>query len=87
MSNERSLRVVATTMYDILTTLLRSIEEVKEARVRAAAEGQTEAGEYLSLKALGEAEDHLQELILQPEVAEILGQMCETQAEIAGEAA
>ena len=87
MSTERSLRVVATTKFDTLTAVLRSIEEVKEARVRAQADGQTEAGEYLSLKALGEAEDHLQELILQPVVAEMLGQMCETLAEIAGEAA
>lgn len=87
MSTERSLRVVATTKHDILTTLLASIEEVKEARVRAAADGQTEAGEYLSLKALSEAEEQLQQLVLEPVVAEMLGQMCEALAEIAGEAA
>jgi hypothetical protein len=87
MTQSPSPRVVATMKRDMLMTLLASIEEVKEARVRAQAEGQSEAGEYLSLQALGEAEDALMALTLEPAVAEMLGQIADAFGELAGEAA
>jgi hypothetical protein len=87
MTQSPSPRVAATMKRDMLMTLLASIEEVKEARVSAQAEGQSEAGEYLSLQALGEAEDALMALTLEPAVAEMLGQIADAFGELAGEAA
>jgi hypothetical protein len=87
MTQSPSPRVAATMKRDMLMTLLASIEEVKEARVSAQAEGQSEAGEYLSLQALGEAEDALMALMLEPAVADMLGQIADALGELAGEAA
>lgn len=87
MGKDRALRVVVTTKRDCLLTLLSTVEEVRDARVRAQADGQSEAGEYLSMKALLDAEEQLLEIILQPAMSELLQEFVDVLGNMAGEAA
>lgn len=78
---------VARAQRDRLAELLVAIGEVRDAKHRMEAEGQTEAGEYLSLLALGGAEDQLQVLVLNPELERLLGSVLVVLSDSLGEAA
>lgn len=54
---------------DRIAVILAEIEEVRSAKASAEAEGQSEAGEYLALARLTEAEERLLALILDPDFA------------------
>lgn len=72
---------------DRVAKLLAAIEEVKAAQLKAAADGETEAAEYLALQALNTAEEQLQALVMEPGLSEFLGAMLVSLSDIAGAAA
>lgn len=57
---------------DRIAVILAEIEEVRSAKACAEADGQSEAGEYLALVRLTEAEERLLALILDPGLSRYL---------------